>query len=89
MSGIFRDAEPTIILYGLRYRDLIEGDFDDLSFPMEDIQLEDSIAIETKPIINEDDALFLIYTSARPANPKVSFIRIRWHFGIASIPQLV
>ena len=49
MSGIFRDAEPTIILYGLRYRDLIEGDFDDLSFPMEDIQLEESFEIETKP----------------------------------------
>ena len=70
MSGIFRDAEPTIILYGLRYRDLIEGDFDDLSFPMEDIQLEDSIAIETKPIINEDDALFLIYTSGTTGKPK-------------------
>jgi fatty-acyl-CoA synthase len=70
MSGIFRDAEPTIILYGLRYRDLIEGDFDDLSFPMEDIQLEESFEIETKPIINEDDALFLIYTSGTTGKPK-------------------
>ena len=70
LSGIFRDAEPTIILYRRRFRSLIEKDFEDLSFPMEGISIKESFEIETKPIMNEDDALFLIYTSGTTGKPK-------------------